>query len=257
MARLIFILFVIGACFLLYKFGKHFKNVKCGSFVMFTGGVKCGKSTVSFNVAYRTYKRNVLKWRINSFMHPRKKVEKPLLYSNIPLAVEYVPLTEDLLLRKKRFNYKSVIFIDECSLVADSMSYKDEAINDELRDWTKLIGHETQGGTCIVNTHCINDLHFAFKRTTSNYYYVDRLIKWIPFLLVARIVEQRYSDDGSIISVDTEDVADKFRWYVFSKRTWKLFDCYAFSKLTDGLARESDKRKDRDLKTDKVIRFRK
>ena len=244
------------AVFLAVKFGKHFKRIRCGAFVSFTGGVKCGKSTVSLNVALREYKARRRAYLVRKVFG--KKDEEPLLYSNIPLAVPYVPLTRELLLREKRFNYKSVIFIDEASLVADSMSFKDDTINDNLRDFTKLIAHETRGGCLIWNSHCIGDLHFAFKRTTSQYFYIDRLIKWIPFVCVARIVEQRYSEDGSILTVDTEDVASKYRWYVFSKKTWKYFDCYAFSKITDHLQVDKSVCKSNlDLSTDKIIRFRK
>lgn len=254
---LVFLLVVVGlSLFLLWKFGKHFKRIKCGAFVAFTGGVKCGKSTVSFNVALREYRSRRRLWLVRKLFG--RKEEEPLLYSNIPLKVPYVPLTQDLLLRNTRFNFNSVIFIDEASLVADSMSFKDDKVNDELRDWTKLIGHETHGGCCIWNSHCIGDLHFAFKRTTSTYYYIDRLIKWLPFVCVARIVEQRYSEDGSIIHVDVDDVDDKYRWYVFNKKTWSLFDCYAFSSITDHLPPEkSVKINPTALKTNTIIRFRK
>ena len=127
-----FLIFLIAFCallaFLLFKFGKHFKRIKCGSFVAFTGGVKCGKSTVSLNVALREYKSRKRSYLFRKFFG--RKDEEPLLYSNIPLAVPYVPLTQDLLLRKERFNYKSVIFIDEASLVVNSVILKRHTISD-------------------------------------------------------------------------------------------------------------------------------
>ena len=150
---LILIAFLFIAIFLVWKFGKHFKRIRCGAFVAFTGGVKCGKSSVSFNVALREFRARKRVYLVRKFFG--KKEEEPLLYSNIPLAVPYVPLTQELLLRKERFNYKSVIFIDEASLVADSMSFKDDSINDSLRDLTKLIGHETHGGVLILTGHSL------------------------------------------------------------------------------------------------------
>lgn len=72
-----------------------------------------------------------------------------MLYSNIKLKVRYgyVLITKDLLLRQKRFNYGSTILISECSLVADSMNYKDKDTNDILTIFNKLIGHETKADT--------------------------------------------------------------------------------------------------------------
>lgn len=74
-------------------------------------------------------------------------MEKPLLYSNIPLAVDgFTPLTLDLIQRKERFRYGSVIYVCESSLVADSMSFKDPLLNENMLLLNKLIAHETRGG---------------------------------------------------------------------------------------------------------------
>ena len=79
----------------------------------------------------------------------------PLIYSNVPLAMPYVPLTDDLLLRKKRFVYGSVIYVQEASLVADSQLIRDMDVNERLMLFNKLIGHETKGGVIIYDTQCI------------------------------------------------------------------------------------------------------
>ena len=63
---------------------------------------------------------------------------EPLLYSNIPLSCPYVPLTKELLLRKKRFVYGSTVLISEASLVADSQLIKDKVINERLLKFFKL-----------------------------------------------------------------------------------------------------------------------
>ena len=76
----------------------------------------------------------------------------------------YVPLTDDLLLRKKRFVYGSVIYVQEASLVADSQLIRDMDINERLMLFNKLIGHETKGGVIIYDTHS----RFTSFNTTSN-----------------------------------------------------------------------------------------
>lgn len=120
----------------------------------------------------------------------------------------YVPLTDDLLLRKKRFVYGSVVYCQEASLVADSQLIRDMDINQLLLLFNKLFGHETKGGILIYDTQTISDLHYSIKRSLSEYFYIHRLVKWIPFFLIAYVQENRYSEDGSIITTINGDVED-------------------------------------------------
>ena len=110
----------------LVLYNKLFKMLKLSNVALFTGGVKTGKSTLSVYCALRKYKRALFAWKLKRaflllFPKKKEKLEMPLLYSNVPLKCDYVPLTEDLVLRKKRFAYGSVIYIQEASLLADSM----------------------------------------------------------------------------------------------------------------------------------------
>lgn len=177
------------------------------------------------------------------------------MYSNIPLSIEHAKLTEDLLLRKKRFRYKSVIYINEASLLADSKSNKDEEVNIQLLLYFKLIGHETKGGCVILDTHTISDLHYSEKRTTSEYFYIHHLTKWIPFFLLAHVQECKYSEDNSTIFAQTEDIEEKLKKVIIPKKTWKYFDAYCYSALTDELPVEDTVTKATDLKAREIITF--
>ena len=106
---------------------------------------------------------------------------EPLLECSKVDAKSYVKITEDLLLRKVRPRFGSVIFIDEASLVADSQLIKDMELNETLLLFNKLIGHETKGGCVIYDTQCISDVHFSIKRSLSEYFYIHHLTKWTPF----------------------------------------------------------------------------
>lgn len=253
---MVIVLILIGLL-ILYLFIKR-KQLHTGVFTMVTGGVKCGKSTVSLYLAIKDYKKRVLKWKIKSFIYKpfKKTFEKPLLYSNIPLSVPYVPLTRDLLLRKKRFVYGSVIFVDECSLVADSQSFRNIDMNEMLLLFNKLIGHETKGGAIYYNTQCIQDVHYAIKRCTSTYYYVYRLVK-IPFFCIAYIREDRYSEDGTVITAYNEDVEESLHKVIIPKSVWKKFDCYCFSELTDDLIKVEETVSTKHLKTSDIVSFNK
>jgi hypothetical protein len=160
--------------FFAIKFFIKFKTPKLNSLVMVTGGVKCGKSTLSVHMAITTFKRNLFKVKFKNFFRKLFKKplqELPLLYSNVPLAINYVPVTRDMLMRKERFVYGSVVYIQEASLLADSQLIKDKDLNNQLLLFFKLFGHESKGGTCILDTQCIGDVHYSIKRSISEYFY--------------------------------------------------------------------------------------
>lgn len=260
---LIYFILICVALFFIHKFTSRFKFPKIGSLTLVTGGVKCGKSTFSVGLAIKDHTRQVRKVKFANFFRKlfhKKPYELPLLYSNVPLNCDYVPLTTDLLERKERFAYRSTIYIQEASLVADSMLIKDGELNEKLLHFFKLIGHETMGGACILDTQCVGDLHFSIKRSTSNYFYIHHLVKWIPFFLVAYVQECRYSDDGTVIQAQNQDTEVTLKKVIMLKSTWKKFDSYCYSYLTDDL--KVDKKLCqgkmlKDLKARNIVTFRK
>lgn len=259
---MIWLVLVVGLIVVIFLTRK-FKKPKISCMALVTGGVKAGKSTFSCALALSKYKSQVRKVRFANFFRRifRKELfEKPLLYSNVPLNCEYVPLTDDLLLRKQRFVYRSVIYAQEASLIADSQLIKNLDINQRLLLFNKLIGHETKGGFLIYDTQCINDNHYSVKRCISEYFYIHDTIKWIPFILLCHVRELRYSDDGQEINVYEGDVEESMRTVLVSKRVWKMFDAYCYSVLTDYLPVASDVVEGRelsDLKARKIVSFRK
>ena len=113
MKYLIIFIIICVAWFFLDKFVlSKFKVPKIGALALVTGGVKCGKSTMSVAIVRKEYKARRRSVKIKNFFRKlfnKPLLEMPLVYSNVPLAMPYVPLTDDLLLRKKRFVYGSVI----------------------------------------------------------------------------------------------------------------------------------------------------
>lgn len=258
----IFYLALIGlVAWLLWKFVfKDTKTVKVGSMCLISGGVKTGKSTFSVWLACKEIKKRQRKIKIKNFfckLLNKPLFDMPLLYSNIPLTVPYVPLTDKLLLREERFVYGSVIYCCEASLIADSMLIKDKELNERLLMFNKLIGHETKGGCVIYDTQCISDVHYSIKRCLSEYFYIHHLTKWLPFFLIAHVKECRYSEDGSVIQTENEDTEEKLKKVIISKNTWKKFDCYCYSVLTDNLPVVKDTVETTDLKARKILSFKK
>ena len=243
------VVILILAIVILFLIARVLKIPKFGNMVLVTGGVKTGKSTMSVWLAVCQYWRQLCKYYIlNYFIYPvfhwipfgpfkrMKKREKPLFYSNIPVAVKnFVPLTLSLIQRKERFRYGSVIYICESSLVADSQAIKDAYVNEGMLLLNKLIAHETKGGYIFYDTQSIMDNHYAVKRCLSSYFYIHHMRK-IPFFCLAWVRELKFSEDNNVaVNTFDTDVEDTLKLVIIPKKVWKYFDCYCYSVLTDHL----------------------
>lgn len=110
-----------------------------------------------------------------------------------------------------------------------------------------------------MDTQCIADNHFAFKRVTSQYFYVHHLVK-IPFFVLAYVLEKTYSEDGSDVQVNSSDVEDNLKIILIPKLVWKKFDPYCYSILTDSLPVDKqlvNGKKLPDLKARDIVSFKK
>lgn len=263
----VFIILTIVTIIVVVLLARILKIPKYGNMILVTGGVKTGKSTLSVRLAYKIYKKQIFRWKLyNKVFFPvfhkifKKKFagglrERPLLYSNIPLAIPYVPVTQELIMREVRPAYGSVIYICEASLVADSMLYKDESLNEALLLFNKLIGHETRGGYLIYDTQSVQDNHFAVKRCLNSYFYIHHTRK-IPFFVLMYVREMAYSDDNNTVNAVTEDLESSLKLVVVPKSTWKLFDCYCYSAFTDHLRVSNREKVSNYLKIKKLVSFR-
>ena len=228
---IVLVLLVVLVLFIVSKIRKKFKTLSpLGTITVCTGAVKTGKTTLAVSLACRAYRKELFSYKIRSLFN--HDLEKPLLYSNIPLNMEYVPVTTNILLRKERIVPKSVMLLDEASLVADSQYIKDNVVNMQLLKFFKLFGHYSHGGSLIIDTQSISDLHYAIKRCINNYLYIQRT-RSVPLFLIMDVIEQRYSDDGTVLSTQTEDVDNTLRHTIISKKVWSKFDTYCYSVLTD------------------------
>lgn len=166
------ILILILLCVLVFFVVKKRKRLNLPDVTLVSGGVKTGKSTLACYLARRAYKRELLRWRFRCLLHPRKKPEKPLFYSNIPLSCEYVPLTADLLYMRERLSERCVVYIDEASLLCDSMNFKNDEVNEAVKRFFKLFGHISHGGKMFMATHTPKDVHYNIKRSLAQYLFI-------------------------------------------------------------------------------------
>lgn len=262
------ILFVIG----IVIYVKWFKPIRMGNMICVTGGIKTGKSLL----CVRQAKQLIFHQRVKVFLfnhlfrylaYPfygfrtnwklKAKLPRPLLYSNIPLNVPYIPVTKELLERKEKPVQGSVCYICEASLVADSMTFQDKILNEELLLFNKLWGHASKGGYLIYDTQSIADNHYAVKRCLNSYIYIHHMVK-IPFFCLMWLREDRYSDDkNGAQSVYTEDVEEKLLFHIVPKSTFYLYDRYCYSVLTDDKPyQDKEKKKPNSLKATFIVSFK-
>lgn len=164
-----------------------------------------------------------------------KEYLPPMLYSNIPLAyVRFNKLTIDIILNNVRMPRKSVVLIDEVSLFADSMLFKDVDLNNKLTRFVKLFGHSTHGGKLIIDSQSLKDNHFSFKRCMDRYLYIYDRVKF-PFFSVLSVREMMSMEDGQVTNVITEDLELSLRKVLIFNRTYDKYDCYCYSVYSDYL----------------------
>lgn len=259
--ELVIILLLMGVGgFLAYYYFKHKKRIQLDTLGFVNGGVKSGKTTLQLYLCFKKYKKVLRRYYARKYLL-FKKEKKPVFYSNIPLKIEYTPITNDLLERKVNVPYNSVAYIGEFSLVADSMSFKsnnknNDLLNERIMLFFKLCGH--QGFAYVgVDSQAVADCHYALKRCINKYIWIERSIKWIPFILVYKVRELMYSDDSSSVNTFDEDVEENNKIIIINKRIWKKFDYRCYSSFTDDLPIYIDNRKATDLKARNVPSFKK
>lgn len=251
---LILIIGIIGAVVLCIWLSKKGGNIWKETIVLTTGAVKTGKSINSVAGAISCHRIRLIIWKIRKFLG--KNEEKPKLYSNIPLKYPHCRLTIDHLLRQKRFNYKSVVLIDEFALIADSQNYKNKFVNDNLLKFFKLFGHETKGGKIFINTQSIEDCHYAVKRCISKYVYISKTIKWIPFIIVQKYVECGYNElTPQLSTVNGVEQTNNHKTKIIRKKYFKMYDRYCYSILTDDLKNDDKTLIAKSLKNKEVLKI--
>lgn len=247
---IIWIILIVVAVLLIIFWIKHCKRFTFDSVVMINGAPGVGKTSFMVHKSIQLHKKiHRIWWRKHLF---HKDLEEPLLYSNVPILnyKYYVPLTEDLILRKKRFAYKSIIAFSEASLVANSQDYKRKdlpTLNDDITEFLKLIRHELHGSyrswfgigknipNMIIETQNPNDLHFAFDRCIVQSIFLTKSMN-IPFfkLVYCREIMLIPHTENIVDDDFKESITQNYRFLV-PKSVFKKYDSYAYSFLTDNL----------------------
>lgn len=270
----IFLIIAFVLILFIFIFYKKFKTIKSNSVLFISGAPKTGKSLLSVYLCFQKIKKNQLKWLLKdcilktfSFSKLHNVSDFPLLYSNIPLAYDlgYIPLTKELITRQVYINNKSVVYLGEFSLVANSRLGQNngikngvdyDLINEQLLLFTKLCGHQFNGFV-VVDSQTIGDCHYSIKRVLSNYIYIHSNFRFL-FWQVLRVQELLYSDDNSTINMNdsSEDIVRKLKYIVISRKFFKNYDYRCYSVLTDDLPKKYNLiSKTDNLKADNIVSY--
>ena len=260
MVWLIIIIAVLVFLFIMYRRSKRWRP---DTICMINGANGTGKSLLSVNRAMRDFRKSHnIWWRrqniwlkvpfINNLMKIKPNEEEPLLYSNIPLYSDrkhnilfkyYVPLNDDIIYRRKRPRYHSVLLWDDCSIMATSMDYKDKELSNKMSFFIKMIRHELKGSnrnlfgshcSLYINTQSKNDTHFSIDRFVNQVMYIMKSVNipffkivWVRDLLLIDSVENNFKDD---IKHDLSS-----RWLLIPKSTFNKYDSYSYEFLSHDL----------------------
>ena len=214
---LFIIVISIVVLILYFVYRRNFKILKVPSVCLITGGVKTGKTSLSVSLSTTDYKKRHRKWWLLTHLF-RKDIEEPLFYTNSMISfgslkrkkphrldknIRYISLEH--LNRDIRFNYKSVIYIQESSLMADNMDFNNKERNIDLSLFNKLIAHETRGGALYYDTQSVLDNHYSMKRVCSTYYFIQKNINFFLFrvLYIREMINTENGVNNFVDDVDT------------------------------------------------------
>ena len=245
----------ILAIVLYFIYRKNFKVLKVPSVCLITGGVKTGKSLLSVQLSIKDYRARHRKWWILTKIF-KKNIEEPLYYTNVKISFgsikrrfrlvkpkphrldkNIVQIKLSHFMREFRFNYKSVIYIQESSLMADSMDFNNLDRNVELSLFNKLIAHETRGGAVYYDTQSPLDNHYSMKRVCSTYFFIQKNLNLLLFH-VLWIREMINTENG--VNNFTDDVDTSTRKVLIPFWYHHKYDRYEFSYLTDCLDKDNE-----------------
>lgn len=260
----IILLAIVIIVFYVWFYRNH-KTIKCNSVLFISGAPKTGKSLLSIYFVNQFYRKALtmyyikeyaINWVVYTIVNKKfykiNDNERPLIYSNIPLCCKYgyVPISKKHLTREEKINDKSVMYLGEFSLVANSRlgerkTLKSDAnkvdydlINEQLLLFTKLCGHQFNG-KIICDSQTISDVHYSLKRVLSNYIYIHHSINLL-FHKVLFVNENIYSDDGSTQQVNNGDVEENLKWLLVPKSIYKKYDFRCYKDFTKDLKNYSD-----------------
>lgn len=240
--------------------------------VAFTGGLGTGKSYISTLTAVRLLKKARFKTSLYNFFHPFQKLEKPLLYSSIPIRISRkemsVRLDPDTLLLQYRIVKGSVVLLDEVDVFANQFAMGNENIIDtsskkqisaklenvsretydsglfdeEVRLFRHLHSSPAVEARLVVNSQATSNITTIIRRRMNTVFVLSKFRLWkMPFTFgkislfyTVRCREITITDE--ISNTDGTDKNDTTRVMFGFVPLRRLYSTHCYSHRLDGVA---------------------
>ena len=252
MNEIIIVICIAITLFILWKFFKPY-FLKYDTTILFTGGIGSGKSLSSVKIAMKLYKKNCwkVKWK-NYFRKKEEKLEKPQLYSNMPLKIgkNYCcKLTKEIITLRERIPQYSVVLIDEMTAICNQYNWNLEEVKYHLNEFIQFFRHYI-GGYLITNAQAESEIVKQVRTKLNSYYRCFNFQKlWIFYRL--RVLHLQVSENEVAINQDFIEKNTKWTYGLISKN----YDSRYLRNRYLNIENEDKQEHWKKLQTNEIIRF--
>lgn len=233
------IILVVLIVIVLWKVARSYRLRTYDTVLAFTGGLGAGKSFMSVKKARELLRRKRREvWFYNLF-HPKKKKERPMLYSSIPVKVSRkemaVKLLPEHLLLQRKIVRGSVVFVDEIGGFCSQFDYRvaNSAVWDEF---VRYFRHYVQG-YLICNDQCSENIVLQVRRRLNTVY---NMMGFRTFLFVYWVKVRNITVSEEIKTIEEQNTEDNMRTLIGFLPLFRTYDSHCYSVRYDTVPAEPD-----------------
>ncbi len=215
--------------------------------VLFSGAPGTNKTYLCIKYAIKRYNKQIFKYRIKKiknklfFWRPKEELERPRLYSNIPIRLNkkewsYKLDKEHLLLVKK--NHKgSVIVLDEIGEVANQYSYNNVLVQVNFQELVRFVRHYGQEWYIYSTEQPIENVVVQVRRRLALNLILYKLRKY-PLRFYKVLLKEEIINSPAMSLTPSEQVHYIFGRYRREKK--KYYDTHCYSERYKPIKEESE-----------------
>lgn len=250
---ILIIFFVLCVIFTIVIIGQYLGSYKIGdeNIVLFSGAPGTNKTFLCVKYAIRRYRKQIVKYykkKIKSKLlfwqkkEDKEELEKPRLYSNIPIRLNKknwsYKLEKEHLLLVKKINKGSVIVLDEIGEVANQYSYNNALVQVNFQELIRFVRHYGQEWYIYTTEQAIENVVVQVRRRIALNLILYKLRKY-PLRLYKVLLKEEIINSPAMSLTPSEKV-----YYVFgsypSKRK-KYYDTHCYSERYKPVKDDSEK----------------
>lgn len=218
---------------------KTFYFIKVDNTLMFTGAPGTGKTNEMVNMSIKLLKhvrRSVKKQnrkiaRYNIFNKDKQEyLEKPLLYSNIPIKISKkewsVKLKMEHITLNERISYKAITVITELGKIVSRYDHKNPNVADNIDEFVSLYRQFTKGGYFLCDDQSSDNAEVDIRRRLGT---IINMLHFNKFWFFYWVKMRNITISEDIKTIEEESAEDNYRkrlgFFIGKPR----YDTYAFS----------------------------